>query len=199
MEGREETLGSSKVSLAAVHKKTKKLCLKQDGRHTQQLKLSFDLHIHVGTHTSTGWCTESQVAENWNFFFTWTVCNKQHVQKRPPYTYLGEAGHESCSFWEDASFLLTSLLSFSKALSLSYCLFLRPWCNPLSWYIHEPGNPSRCAWDAPIKTRRPCACQASALKLTHSQFRNWFLSSDHHGVMARIWSVGSCSLEVVYF
>ena len=127
------------------------------------------------------------------------LCNKQHVQKRPPYTYLGEVGHESCSFWEDASFLLTSLLSFSKALSLSYCLFLCPWCNPLSWYIHEPGNPSRSAWVAPIKTRRPCACQASALKLTHSQSRNWFLSSDHHGLMARIWSMGSCSSEVVYF
>lgn len=116
MEGGEETLGSSKVSLAAVHKKTKKPCLKQDGRHTQQLRLSFDLHTHVA-HASTGWWTESQVAENWGFFSTWltnSMCRKGHRIH-----YLGEAGHESCSFWEDASFLLTSLLSFLLSIFMS--------------------------------------------------------------------------------
>lgn len=185
--------GSSKVSLAAVHKKQKSpVSNKMEGMHNNwdcPLTLTY-----MWAHTPQQDDVQKAKWQRTGISFL-PLCNKQHVQKRPPYTYLGEAGHESCSFWEDASFLLTSLFSFSKALSL----FLCPWCNPLSWYTHKPGNPSRCAWDAPIKTRRPCACQTSALMLTHSQSRNWFLSSDHHGVMAKIWSVGSRSLEVIYF
>lgn len=95
MEDREETLGSSKVSLAAAHKKKKKspVSNKMEGMHSNwdcSLTFTYIGHTHLNRMTY-----RKPVAENWNFFSTWTLCNKQHAQKRPPYTYLGEAGHES--------------------------------------------------------------------------------------------------------